>query len=105
MRLVEDLAEALEFEIGSKSVPRDDILVPWVLWQARKLRSRERELALRELRRRRGEGLDGSAWASGMPTRAADLSPGNFDSMQAMDTRTGNRRQRGDGEDRFRTYL
>lgn len=88
LRLVGNLAETLEFEVGMMSVPRKDTLVPWVVWQARMLRAPERESALRELRRRRGEGLSGSAWASGRPTRVADLGDSVAASVRAVDTRT-----------------
>jgi PAS domain S-box-containing protein len=89
MRLVRDLAEALEFEVGAMSVPRDDVLVAWVVWQARTSYSPARESTLRRLRLRRGDGLAGSAWASAVPTKLADLTDDASDAVQALDDQTG----------------
>jgi PAS domain S-box-containing protein len=88
-RLVRDLAEALEFDIGIIWVPRDDVLAPWVIWQARALHLPERESEVREVRLARGDGLAGSAWVSGLPTRVADLTDDAFDTVRALDAQTG----------------
>jgi PAS domain S-box-containing protein len=88
-RLVRDLAEALEFDFGMMWIPRDDALAAWVIWQARALHSPQRESELGEVRRARGDGLAGSAWESGLPTRVADLTDGAFDMLRALDARTG----------------
>jgi PAS domain S-box-containing protein len=88
-RLVRDLAEALEFDVGMMWIPRDDALAAFVIWQAGELHSPERESELGEVRRARGEGLAGAAWVSGLPTRVADLTDDAFDALRALDARTG----------------
>jgi PAS domain S-box-containing protein len=88
-RLVRDLAEALEFDFGAMWTPRDDVLAMWVVWQAHGSHSPQRELDLREVRFGRGEGLAGSAWASGQPARIADLTDQAVDRVRALDARTG----------------
>jgi len=88
-RLVRDLAEALEFDVGIMWVPRDDVLAPWVIWQARTLHSSQLESELSEVRLGRGDALAGSAWVSGLPTRVADLTDDAVDSVRALNTQTG----------------
>jgi PAS domain S-box-containing protein len=88
-RLVRDLAEALEFDFGVMLIPRDDVLVAWVIWQARASRSPQRESEVSEVRLARGDGLAGSAWISGLPTRIADLTDDASDTVRAIDARTG----------------
>jgi PAS domain S-box-containing protein len=88
-RLVRDLAEALEFDWGAMWTPRDGFLALWLSWQARGLHSSERDFGLGEVRLGRGEGLAGSAWASGEPTRVADLSDEASGTVRALDDRTG----------------
>jgi PAS domain S-box-containing protein len=88
-RLVRDLAEALEFDVGMMWIPRDDLLAAWVIWQARPSASPQLESAVFAARLGRHEGLAGSAWASAVPTRVADLAPDAFDTVRAMDGRTG----------------
>jgi PAS domain S-box-containing protein len=88
-RLLRDLAEALEFDAGTMWVPRDDVLVAWVVWQARPLRSPQHASEVGEVRFARGDALAGSAWASGLPTRVADLTEDAFDTVRALDGRTG----------------
>jgi PAS domain S-box-containing protein len=88
-RLVRDLAEALEFDVGMMWIPRDDLLAAWVIWQARPSASPQLESAVLDARLGRHEGLAGSAWASALPTRVADLAPDAFDTVRAMDGRTG----------------
>jgi len=88
-RLVTDLAEALEFDVGIMWVPRDDVLAAWVIWQARGLHSPRLESEVGEARLARGDGLAGSAWASGMPTRVADLADEAFGPVRELDFRTG----------------
>ena len=88
-RLVRDLAEALEFDLGIMWIPRDGALTAFVVWQARELHSVRRQLQVVEVRLARGEGLAGSAWQSGLPTRVADLADGAVDAVRALDVRTG----------------
>jgi PAS domain S-box-containing protein len=88
-RLVRDLAEALEFDLGAMWTPRDDFLAVWVLWQAHGSYSPQRELDLGEVRLGRGEGLAGSAWASGQPARVADLAEHAVERVRALDAQTG----------------
>jgi len=88
-RLVRDLAEALEFDFGVMWIPRNRVLAAWVIWQARALYSPERESEVAEVRLARGDGLTGSAWASGLPTRVADLTDGASDTLRELDARTG----------------
>jgi PAS domain S-box-containing protein len=88
-RLIRDLAEALEFELGMMWIPRDDALVASEVWQAAALHSPDRESDLSEIRRGRGDGLAGSAWASAEPTRAADLTGEASEALRAVDGRTG----------------
>jgi PAS domain S-box-containing protein len=88
-RLVRDLAEALEFEFGIMWIPREDALAVWVVWQARALHSPQRESEVSEVRLARGDGLAGTAWVSGLPTRVADLTDGAFETLRAMQARTG----------------
>jgi PAS domain S-box-containing protein len=88
-RLVRDLAEALEFDAGIMWIPRDDVLAAWVIWQARALRSPGLAFDAGQARRARGEGLAGSAWASGRPTRVADLTDDAFGPVRELDDRTG----------------
>jgi PAS domain S-box-containing protein len=88
-RLVRGLAEALEFEVGVMWIPRDDALVAWEVWQARALHSATREADLSKVRLRRGDGLAGSAWASGVPARIADLTDDAVSTVSALDGRTG----------------
>ena len=88
-RLVRDLAEALEFEFGVMWIPREDALAPWAIWQARTLHSPQRESEVSEVRLARGDGLAGSAWASGLPTRVADLTEDAFETLRALEARTG----------------
>jgi two-component system, NarL family, nitrate/nitrite response regulator NarL len=70
-------------------IPRQGALVAWALWQARAPHSSARASEVDEVRRARGEGLAGSAWVSGLPTRVADLTPGALDTVRALDARTG----------------
>jgi PAS domain S-box-containing protein len=88
-RLVRDLAEALEFDVGIIWVPRGDVLVAWVVWQAQAVKSPERESSIAEIRLRRGEALAGSAWASAEPARIADLTEDAVDTVRVIDGRTG----------------
>jgi PAS domain S-box-containing protein len=88
-RLVRDLAEALEFEVGIMWVPRDDVLVAWVIWQAQGLHSPQRESEVRAVRLARGDGLTGSAWVSGLPTRVADLADDALGPVRELNVRTG----------------
>jgi PAS domain S-box-containing protein len=88
-RLVRDLAEALEFDFGTMWIPRDGALAAFVIWQTRTFHSLRRESEVGEFRLARGDGLAGSAWASGMPTRVADLTDGAFDTLRALEARTG----------------
>ena len=88
-RLVRDLAEAMEFEIGVMWVPRGDALVPWVTWQAPTLKTLEIESALRKVRLGRGVGLAGTAWASGEPTRVGDLTEDAVGSLTTTDALIG----------------
>jgi DNA-binding CsgD family transcriptional regulator/PAS domain-containing protein len=87
-RLVRDLAEALEFDFGSMWTPRHDVLAALVIWQAPALHSPARESDLREVRLARGDGLTGSAWVSGLPTRVADLTDQASDTVRKLNTRT-----------------
>jgi DNA-binding NarL/FixJ family response regulator len=88
-RLVRDLAEALEFDFGMIWTPRDDVLAVWVIWQARPLHAPQRESELAQVRLARGDGLAGSAWISGLPTRVADLTDDASDTVRELNTRTG----------------
>ena len=88
-RLVRDLAEALEFDAATMWIPRGDVLAAWVTWQARTVRPSQLEWELAEARLARGDGLAGSAWASAMPTRAADLATNASETLRAIDDRTG----------------
>jgi PAS domain S-box-containing protein len=88
-RLVRDLAEAMEFEVGVMWVPRGDALAAWVIWQAPTLKTSEIESALRQLRLGRGVGLAGTAWASGEPTRVGDLTDDAVDSVRATNALIG----------------
>jgi DNA-binding CsgD family transcriptional regulator/PAS domain-containing protein len=88
-RLVRDLAEALEFDFGMMWIPRDNVLAAFVIWQAGELHSPQRESEVGEVRLARGEGLTGAAWVSGLPTRVADLTDAAFDTVRALDARTG----------------
>ncbi len=89
--LVRGLAEALEFEVGVMWIPRDDVLGAWEVWQASPLRSAERDLAVRKVRLRKGDGLAGSAWATAMPTRIADLTDAAVSTVAALDSQSGMR--------------
>ncbi len=88
-RLVRDLAEALEFDWGALWTPRGDVLAVWVAWHARGLNTLEGNLDLGQVRLGRGEGLAGSAWASGEPTRVADLTDEASGTVRALDGQTG----------------
>jgi PAS domain S-box-containing protein len=89
-RLVRNLAEALEFDFGIMWIPREDALAAWVTWQARAvLHLPQLESEVGEVSFTRGVGLAGSAWASGLPTRVADLTDGASDTVRALDARTG----------------
>ena len=88
-RLVRDLAEAMEFELGVMWVPRGDVLAPWVIWQAPTLKTLEIEPALRNVRLGRGVGLAGTAWASAEPTRVGDLTEDAVDSLRTTDALIG----------------
>jgi DNA-binding NarL/FixJ family response regulator/PAS domain-containing protein len=88
-RLVRDLAEALEFDVGIMWVPRDDVLAAWVIWQAQALDSPRLESDVGEARLGRGDGLAGSAWASATPTRVADLTDDAFGPVRELNVRTG----------------
>jgi PAS domain S-box-containing protein len=88
-RLVRDLAEALEFDVGTMWVPRDDVLAAWVIWQARALHSPRLASDVGEARLARGDGLAGSAWASAVPTRVADLTDDAFGLVRDLNARTG----------------
>jgi PAS domain S-box-containing protein len=88
-RLVRDLAEALEFEVGIMWVPRDDVLAAWVIWQAQALDSPRLEADVGEARLARGDGLAGSAWVSATPTRVADLIDDAFGPVRELNGRTG----------------
>jgi DNA-binding NarL/FixJ family response regulator/PAS domain-containing protein len=88
-RLVRDLAEALEFDLGVMWIPREDALAAWVIWQARALHSPQRESEVNEVRLKRGDGLAGTAWVSGLPTRVADLTEGAFETLRALQAQTG----------------
>jgi two-component system nitrate/nitrite response regulator NarL len=88
-RLVRDLAEALEFDFGTMWIPREYALTAFVMWQARELHSLRRESEIGEVRLGRGEGLAGSAWVSGLPTRVADLTDGAVQTLRGVDARTG----------------
>jgi hypothetical protein len=70
-------------------IPRDDFLTPWVIWQARALHSPQRGSEVGEARFARGDGLAGTAWVSGLPTRIADLADGAFETLRALEARTG----------------
>jgi PAS domain S-box-containing protein len=89
LRLLRDLAESMEFELGVMWIPRDGALVPWMVWQARGSYSSERESTLHGLRPERGDGLAGSAWAAAEPTRLADLTDGASDSVRSLADQTG----------------
>jgi PAS domain S-box-containing protein len=89
LRLVRDLAEALEFDVGAMWIPREEVLVACVVWQARGTQSPERESTLRGLRIGRGQRLAGSAWATAEPTRIADLTDDASDTVRALDNQTG----------------
>jgi PAS domain S-box-containing protein len=88
-RLVRDLAEALEFELGVMWVPRGDVLAPWVIWQAPTLKTFASESALRSLRLGRDVGLAGSAWASAQPTRVGDLTDEAVESLRTTEALVG----------------
>jgi PAS domain S-box-containing protein len=88
-RLVGDLAEAMEFDLGVMWVPQDGALVAWAIWQARALHSSDRESEVGEVRLAGGDGLAGSAWSTGLPTRVADLTDDASDTVRAMAGRTG----------------
>jgi DNA-binding NarL/FixJ family response regulator/PAS domain-containing protein len=89
VRLLRDLAESLEFDVGVMWIPSDEVLVAWVVWQARGSYSPERESTLRGLRLERGGGLAGSAWATAEPTRRADLTDDASESVRMTDSQTG----------------
>jgi PAS domain S-box-containing protein len=88
-RLVRNLAEALEFDVGIIWIPRDHALAAWVTWLARGVLSPQLESEVGEVRLAQGEGLAGSAWASGLPTRVADLTDNAFDTVKELDALTG----------------
>ena len=88
-RLVKDLAEALDFEMGVMWVPRGDALAAWVIWQAPALKTPGVESALSKVRLGRGVGLAGSAWASAQPTRVGDLTEEAVDSLRATEALVG----------------
>jgi PAS domain S-box-containing protein len=87
-RLVRDLAEALEFDFGVLWVPREEALAPWQIWQTRSLYLPHREAEVSEVRLAKGDGLAGSAWMSGLPTRAADLTGSAHDTLRGLEART-----------------
>jgi PAS domain S-box-containing protein len=88
-RLVRDLAEALEFDLGVLWVPRGDVLVAWEVWQAPGSHTPRNEADLSQVRLERGQGLAGSAWASGEPARVTDLNDEASTALEELDTRTG----------------
>jgi DNA-binding CsgD family transcriptional regulator/PAS domain-containing protein len=88
-RLVRDLAEALEFDFGIMWVPLGDVLAPLAIWQARALHSPERETEVSKVRLARGDGLTGSAWVLGVPTKVDDLTDDAVNTLQALNARTG----------------
>jgi DNA-binding CsgD family transcriptional regulator len=87
-RLVRDLAEALDFDFGIMWIPRGDVLAAFVIWQARALHSPAPESELREVRCAPGDGLTGSAWVSGLPTRADCLADHVSDTLGKPNART-----------------
>lgn len=88
-RLVRDLAEALEFDVGTMWVPGGDALDLWVLWQARGLHAPEVEATLRGIRFGPAVGLTGSAWSSAEPSRVTDLTDEAAEVVRAIDAQTG----------------
>jgi DNA-binding NarL/FixJ family response regulator len=72
-RLLRDLAEALDYELGILWVPRGNVLIAWAIWQSTTLQEPELEPALRALRLSRGVGLIGTAWASGQPSHVSEV--------------------------------
>jgi PAS domain S-box-containing protein len=88
-RLVKDLAEALEFDVGTMWVPEGNALELWVLWQARGLHAPGVEAALRAVRFGRAVGLAGSAWSSAEPSRVTDVTDDAAEVVRAIDAQTG----------------
>ena len=86
-RLVRDLAESLEYQLGVMFVPRGSVLAAWVVWQERPLHSPARASALSEVRLGRGVGLAGRVWASGEPARVDDLTNDPADGVREIATR------------------
>jgi PAS domain S-box-containing protein len=72
-RLLRDLGEALDFELGVLWVPQENALVAQVIWLARTLDAPNLDASLREVRLNEGVGLAGSAWAAREPVVVTSL--------------------------------
>ncbi len=72
-RLLRDLAEALDFEVGVLWVPHGNVLISQVIWLAGTLDAPNLEVSLREIRFKKGVGLVGGAWAAKEPLAVANL--------------------------------
>jgi DNA-binding NarL/FixJ family response regulator len=72
-RLLCELAGALGFDVGTLWIPGGGVLVPRVLWTARKLDASAFETETRRLRLSRGADLPGRAWEAGQPICVVDL--------------------------------
>jgi PAS domain S-box-containing protein len=72
-RLLRDLGEALDFELGVLWVPHGNALIAQVIWLARTLNAPDLEASLREVRLKRGVGLAGGAWAAKEPLVVTSL--------------------------------
>jgi PAS domain S-box-containing protein len=73
VRLLRDLAEALEFHAGTLWVPRSDRLTARVLWTDRSLDASDFESVTRRLRLRRGVCLPGRVWEARTPINLVDV--------------------------------
>jgi PAS domain S-box-containing protein len=76
LRLLRDLAEALDFEVGVLWVPQADDLLARTIWQARSLNAPDLGRSLRGVRLTKKVGLAGRAWAERRPVAVASLAEG-----------------------------
>ncbi len=67
LRLLRDLAEALEFEAAALWVPREGQLIATEIWLASSLNVSGLDAALRDAALKKGAGLAGRAWATKRP--------------------------------------
>ncbi len=72
-RLLRDLGETLDFQVGVLWVPHGNVLIAEVIWLAGSLNAPNLGASLRKIRLKQGAGLAGSAWAAKQPVVVTSL--------------------------------